>query len=122
MNTDAIMKKVVRGNDFTLVAHISRIVDFIEEDIPLLECTDVKVSLNGAYKKHDLKWRVVDGNDSLMTVNVDGDALGVGTYNLEVTGKWNNEKWRCYLCNQVQIVNCNCEAATCDNAVEETAQ
>ena len=57
-------------------------------------CTDIVVNLVGAYRRHSLEYGISVSDDSVIEARVEGDALGVGNYALEVKGRLYGNDWR----------------------------
>ena len=75
-------------------------------------CTDIVVNLVGAYRRHSLEYGISVSDDSVIEARVEGDALGVGNYALEVKGRLYGKDWRSNEYEQVQIVDNNASGDT----------
>lgn len=75
-------------------------------------CTDIVVNLVGAYRRHSLEYGISVSDDSVIEARVEGDALGVGNYALEVKGRLYGNDWRSNEYEQVQIVDNNASGDT----------
>ena len=106
------MKKIVRGNDFVMRIPVRKVVGGEQKPFPLPACTDVAVSLVGAYRRVRLEHEVDVADDSLLLARVEGDKIALGSYALEVKGKLFGNDWRSNEYEQVTIVDRNSEADT----------
>lgn len=106
------MKKIVRGNDFVMRIPVRKVVGGEQKPFPLPACTDVAVSLVGAYRRVRLEHEVDVADDSLLLARVEGDKTALGSYALEVKGKLFGNDWRSNEYEQVTIVDRNSEADT----------
>lgn len=106
------MKKIVRGNDFTLRIPVMRIVDGEQVAFPLPACTDVKVNVTNAYRRVSLPFTIDVTDDNVLLARVEGDTIALGTYALEVKGKLFGNDWRSNEYEQFRIVNNNASADT----------
>lgn len=106
------MKKIVRGNDFVMRIPVRKVVGGEQKTFPLPACTDVAVSLVGAYRRVRLEHEVDVADDSLLLARVEGDKIALGSYALEVKGKLFGNDWRSNEYEQVTIVDRNSEADT----------
>ena len=75
-------------------------------------CTDIVVNLVGAYRRHSLEYAISVSDDSVIEARVEGDALSVGNYALEVKGRLYGNDWRSNEYEQVQIVDNNASGDT----------
>lgn len=106
------MKKIVRGNDFTLRIPVKKIVNGEQVSFPLSDCTDIAVHVVSKYKRTALPYTIDKESDDVLLADVDGTALSLGTYALEVTGKLENANWRSYEYEQFAIVDNNASSDT----------
>ena len=106
------MKKIVRGNDFTMRIPVRKIVNGEQVKFPLPACTDIAVNLVNAYRRTALVYNVAVADDSVIEARVEGDRISVGTYALEVRGKLFGNDWRSNEYEQVQIVDNNASGDT----------
>lgn len=111
------MKKIVRGNDFTLRIPVKKIVNGEQVSFPLTDCTDIAVHVVSKYKRTALPYTIDKESDDVLLADVDGTALSLGTYALEVTGKLEDANWRSYEYEQFAIVDNN---ANSDTVFEKT--
>lgn len=101
------MKKIVRGNDFTLRVPVMKIVDGAKVAFPLPGCTDIKVNIVNQYRRIALSYTIDVSEDNVLLARVEGDKVAVGTYALEVKGKLFGNDWRSNEYEQFQIVDNN---------------
>ena len=116
------MKKIVRGNDFTLRIPVKKIVNGEQVSFPLTDCTDIAVHVVSKYKRTALPYTIDKESDDVLLADVDGTALSLGTYALEVTGKLEGANWRSYEYEQFAIVDNNASSDTVfeDNTADGT--
>lgn len=113
------MKKIVKGNDFTLRIPVMRIVDDEQVAFPLPACTDIQVNVANAYRRVPLAYTIDVTDDNVLLARVEGDTIALGTYALEVKGKLFGNDWRSNEYEQFQIVNNNASADTELGGTEE---
>ena len=101
------MKKIVRGNDFTLRIPVKKIVNGEQVDFPLPACTDIVVNIVNQYRRVALSYTIDTAEDNIINARVEGDAVSVGTYALEVRGKIFGNDWRSKEYEQFAIVDNN---------------
>lgn len=106
------MKKIVRGNDFTLRIPVKKIVNGEQVSFPLSDCTDIAVHVVSQYKRTALPYTIDKESNDVLLADVDGTALSLGTYALEVTGKLEDANWRSYEYEQFAIVDNNASSDT----------
>lgn len=106
------MKKIVRGNDFTLRIPVMKIVDGERVAFPLPGCTDIKVNVVNQYRRVALGYTIDVSADNVLLARVEGDKVAVGTYALEVKGKIFGNDWRSNEYEQFQIVDNNASGDT----------
>ena len=106
------MKKIVKGNDFTMLVRVMKIVDGGRVPFSLPSCEEVRAFAVGLYRKHELTARVSASDDSVLLCRVEGDALPLGNYALEVSGKLFGNDWRSNEYGQFRLVDSNAEADT----------
>lgn len=106
------MKKIVRGNDFTLRIPVCKIVNGEQVAFPLPACTDIVVNIVNQYRRVSLAYSIDTAEDNIINARVDGDAVSVGTYALEVRGKIFGNKWRSKEYEQFAIVDNNASGDT----------
>ena len=104
------MKKIVRGNDFTLRIPVCKIVNGEQVAFPLPACTDIVVNIVNQYRRVALSYAIDTAEDNIILARVEGDAVSVGTYALEVRGKIFGNDWRSKEYEQFAIVDNNAVA------------
>lgn len=104
------MKKIVRGNDFTLRIPVRKIVNGEQVAFPLPACTDIVVNIVNQYRRVALSYAIDTAEDNIINARVEGDAVSVGTYALEVRGKIFGNDWRSKEYEQFCIVDNNASA------------
>lgn len=114
------MKKIVRGNDFTLRIPVKKIVNGEQVSFPLTDCTDIAVHVVSKYKRTALPFSIDKESNDVLLADVDGTTLSLGTYALEVTGVSEGANWRSYEYEQFAIVDNNASSDTVfeDNTAE----
>lgn len=106
------MKKIVRGNDFTLRIPVKKIVNGEQVAFPLPACTDIVVNIVNQYRRVALSYTIDTAEDNIINARVEGDAVSVGTYALEVRGKIFGNDWRSKEYEQFSIVDNNASGDT----------
>lgn len=106
------MKKIVRGNDFTLRIPVMKIVNGERAAFPLPGCTDIKVNVVNQYRRVALGYTIDVSEDNVLLARVEGDRVAVGTYALEVKGKLFGNDWRSNEYEQFQLVDNNAAGDT----------
>lgn len=106
------MKKIVKGNDFTLRIPVSRMFNGVAEPFPLPGCTDIVVNVVSSYRRISLPYAIDVSDDHIINARVEGDAIPRGVYALEVKGKFLGNDWRSNEYEQVQIVDNNASGDT----------
>lgn len=109
------MKKIVRGNDFTLRIPVKKIVNGEQVAFPLPACTDIVVNIVNQYRRVNLAYSIDTAEDNIINARVEGDAVSVGTYALEVRGKIFGNDWRSKEYEQFSIVDNNASGDTVFN-------
>lgn len=109
------MKKIVRGNDFTLRIPVCKIVNGEQVAFPLPACTDIVVNIVNQYRRVNLAYSIDTAEDNIINARVEGDGVSVGTYALEVRGKIFGNDWRSKEYEQFQIVDNNASGDTAFN-------
>lgn len=109
------MKKIVRGNDFTLRISVKKIVNGEQVAFPLPACTDIVVNIVNQYRRVALSYAIDTTEDNILNARVEGDAVSVGTYALEVRGKIFGNDWRSKEYEQFSIVDNNASGDTAFN-------
>ena len=111
------MKKIVRGNDFTLRVPVRRIVNGEKERFPLPACEEIEVNLVNAFRRRKMEYTIGVEDDSLLEVRVQSSEMALGAYALEVKGKLFGCSWRSNEYEQLQLVDNN---ASGDTEFDET--
>lgn len=106
------MKKIVRGNDFTLRIPVCKMVNGEQVAFPLPACTDIVVNIVNQYRRVSLAYTIDTAEDNIILARVVGDAVSVGTYALEVRGKIFGNDWRSKEYEQFAIVDNNASGDT----------
>lgn len=109
------MKKIVRGNDFTLRIPVRKIVNGEQVAFPLPACTDIVVNIVNQYRRVALSYTIDTAEDNIINARVEGDAVSVGAYALEVRGKIFGNDWRSKEYEQFAIVDNNASGDTAFN-------
>lgn len=106
------MKKIVKGNDFTLKIPVKKMVEGQAQAFPLPACTDVVVQVCNQFKRIPLAFEVDVKEDNVLLARVEGDKMSLGTYAIEVKGKIFGNDWRSNEYPQFSIVSNNADADT----------
>lgn len=106
------MKKIVKGNDFTLKIPVMKSVEGQKVPFPLPACTDVQVRVCNQFKRISLSYEVDVENDNVILARVEGDQIPLGTYAIEVNGKIFGNDWRSNEYPQFALVANNADADT----------
>ncbi len=106
------MKKIVRGNDFTMRVPVRKIVGGEVEKFPLPACEEVEVNLVNAFRRRRMAHTIGVEDDSLLEVRVQSSALALGAYALEVKGKLFGCSWRSNEYEQIMLVDNNAQGDT----------
>lgn len=106
------MKKIVKGNDFTLKIPVMKSVEGQKVPFPLPACTDVQVRVCNQFKRISLSYEVDVENDNVILARVEGDQIPLGTYAIEVRGKILGNDWRSNEYPQFALVANNADADT----------
>lgn len=106
------MKKIVKGNDFTLRIPVMKMVEGEAQAFPLPACTDVVVQVCNQFKRIPLAFTIDVKEDNVLLAKVEGDQMGIGTYAIEVKGKIFGNDWRSNEYPQFAIVSNNADADT----------
>lgn len=106
------MKKIVRGNDFTLRVPVMKIVNGERVAFPLPGCTDIKVNIVNQYRRIALSYTIDVSEDNVLLARVEGDKVAVGIYALEVKGRLFGNDWRSNEYEQFQLVDNNAAGDT----------
>lgn len=106
------MKKIVKGNDFTLRIPVMKMVEGQAKAFPLPACTDVVVQVCNQFKRIPLAFEIDVKEDNVLLARVEGDKISLGTYAIEVKGKIFGNDWRSNEYPQFAIVANNADADT----------
>ena len=106
------MKKIVKGNDFTLRIPVMKMVDGEAQAFPLPACTDVVVQVCNQFKRIPLAYEIDVKEDNVLLARVESDKMSLGTYAIEVKGKIFGNDWRSNEYPQFAIVANNADADT----------
>lgn len=106
------MKKIVKGNDFTLKIPVMKMVEGQPQAFPLPACTDVVVQVCNQFKRIPLAFEIDVKEDNVLIARVEGDKMSLGTYAIEVKGKIFGNDWRSNEYPQFSIVAKNADADT----------
>lgn len=106
------MKKIVKGNDFTLKITVMKMVEGQAQAFPLPACTDVMVQVCNQFRRIPLAYEIDVKEDNVIIARVEGDKMSLGTYAIEVKGKIFGNDWRSNEYPQFSIVAKNADADT----------
>lgn len=106
------MKKIVKGNDFTLRIPVMKMVEGEAQAFPLPACTDVVVQVCNQFRRIPLAFEIDVKEDNVILARVEGDKMSLGTYAIEVRGKIFGNDWRSNEYPQFSIVANNADADT----------
>lgn len=106
------MKKIVRGNDFTMRVPVRKIVGGEVEKFPLPACEEVEVNLVNAFRRRRMAHTIGVEDDSLLEVRVQSSEMALGAYALEVKGKMFGCSWRSNEYEQIMLVDNNAQGDT----------
>lgn len=106
------MKKIVKGNDFTLKIPVMKMVEGEAQAFPLPACTDIVVQVCNQFKRIPLAFEIDVKEDNVLLARVEGDKMSLGTYAIEVKGKIFGNDWRSNEYPQFAIVANNADADT----------
>ena len=106
------MKKIVKGNDFTLKIPVMKMVEGQLQAFPLPACTDVVVQVCNQFRRTPLAFSIDVKEDNVLLAKVEGDKMSIGTYAIEVKGKIFGNDWRSNEYPQFAIVANNADADT----------
>ena len=113
------MKKIVKGNDFTLRIPVMKMVEGQAKAFPLPACTDVVVQVCNQFKRIPLAFDIDVKEDNVLLAKVEGDKVSLGTYAIEVKGKIFGNDWRSNEYPQFALVANNADADTEFGATDE---
>lgn len=103
------MKKITKGNDFTMRIPVCKMEGGEQIPYPLPACTDIVVNLVNAFRRRPLSFTIDVAHDNIILAKVE-DNLPCATYALEVKGKCLGNDWRSNEYEQIQIVDNNASA------------
>lgn len=106
------MKKIVKGNDFTLRIPVMKMVEGKPQAFPLPACTDVVVHVCNQFRRIPLAFTIDVKEDNVLLARVEGDKMSLGTYAIEVKGKIFGNDWRSNEYPQFALVAKNADADT----------
>ena len=106
------MKKIVKGNDFTLRIPVMKMVEGQAQAFPLPACTDVVVQVCNQFRRIPLAFTIDVKEDNVLIARVEGDKMSLGTYAIEVKGKIFGNDWRSNEYPQFSIVAKNADSDT----------
>ena len=106
------MKKIVKGNDFTLRIPVMKMVEGQAQAFPLPACTDVMVQVCNQFRRIPLAFEIDVQEDNVLLARVEGDKMSIGTYAIEVMGKIFGNDWRSNEYPQFSIVAKNADSDT----------
>ena len=106
------MKKIVKGNDFTLRIPVMKMVEGQAQAFPLPACTDVVVQVCNQFRRIPLAFTIDVKEDNVLLARVEGDKMSLGTYAIEVKGKIFGNDWRSNEYPQFSIVAKNADSDT----------
>lgn len=106
------MKKIVKGNDFTLRIPVKKIVEGEAVPFPLPACKDIAVNLVNAYRRTALPYSISAAEDHVLEARVESAAFALGAYALEVRGTLLGAAWRSNEYEQLVLVDNNAAADT----------
>lgn len=106
------MKKIVKGNDFTLRIPVMKMVEGQAQAFPLPACTDVMVQVCNQFRRIPLAFEIDVQEDNVLLARVEGDKMSLGTYAIEVKGKIFGNDWRSNEYPQFSIVANNADSDT----------
>ena len=106
------MKKIVKGNGFTLKIPVMKMVEGQLQAFPLPACTDVVVQVCNQFRRMLLAFSIDVKEDNVLLARVEGDKMSIGTYAIEVKGKIFGNDWRSNEYPQFAIVSNNADADT----------
>ena len=116
------MKKIVRGNDFTLRIPVKKMVDGELVDFALPACTDIVVNLISLSRRYPLEYTIDAEHDNVLLASVKSSALPLCKMALEVKGKIFDYQWRSNEYEQIQFVDNNASGDTEFSNVDEGEQ
>lgn len=112
------MKKIVRGNDFTLRIPVKKIVNGEQVSFPLTDCTDIAVHVVSKYKRTALPYTIDKESNDVLLADVDGTTLSLGTYALEVTVDLADAQLHGFILAIGQMIEMNVNKSLVDEVVK----
>lgn len=112
------MKKIVRGNDFTLRIPVKKIVNGEQVSFPLTDCTDIAVHVVSKYKRTALPYTIDKESNDVLLADVDGTTLSLGTYALEVTVDLSDVQLHGFILTIGQMAEANVNKTLVDEVVK----
>ena len=106
------MKKITKGNDFTLRIAVMKMSEGEKVAFPLPACTDVQAQVCNGYKRITLSHEVDVANDNVLLARVEGDRIPLGNYAVKVSGKLFGNDWSIETYPQFAIVSHSEDADT----------
>ena len=94
---------------------VKKIVNGEQVAFPLPACTDIVVNIVNQYRRVALSYTIDTAEDNIINARVEGDAVSVGTYALEVRAKIFGNDWRSNEYEQFAIVDNNASGDTAFN-------
>lgn len=107
-----LMKKITKGNDFTLRIAVMKMSEGEKVAFPLPACTDVQVQVCNGYKRITLSHEVDVANDNVLLARIEGDRIPLGNYAVKVSGKLFDNDWSIETYPQFAIVSHSEDADT----------
>lgn len=99
-----LMKKIVKGNDFTLRIPVMKMVEGQPQAFPLPACTDIVVQVCNQFKRIPLAFEVDVKEDNALLARVEGDKMSRGggipgcIFDLLADGKY-IDRSACFTCD-----------------------
>lgn len=112
------MKKIVRGNDFTLRIPVKKIVNGEQVSFPLTDCTDIAVHVVSKYKRTALPYTIDKESNDVLLADVDGTTLSLGTYAYEQTVDLADVELHGFILTVGQMVEANANKILVDEVVK----
>lgn len=105
------MKKIVKGNDFTLKIPVMKKTSEGKVPYPLPSCTKLQVRLCNGFTRKVLPFEIDPEQDHVILAQVSGD-LPLGIYTIEVNGEAFGKNWHSEEYPQLELVRYNADADT----------
>lgn len=112
------MKKIVRGNDFTLRIPVKKIVNGEQVSFPLTDCTDIAVHVVSKYKRTALPFSIDKESNDVLLADVDGTTLSLGTYAYEQTVDLADVQLHGFILTIGQMIEANVNKTLVDEVVK----